>query len=137
MKKQLLGILVATIIVMGGLFVIKLSLGTRPFQNISVSEILKASVKLLPPDVEIELEQDEIEELVGILHAVIIYQEDNSYNDYEGQAVVYTITNEDGSQVTINAYNPFLVIDGKGYRTKYEPCEQLNSLGNQIRRSRG
>lgn len=116
---------------------IKLYLGTRPFQNISVSEISKASVKLLPPDVEIELEQDEIEELVGILHAVIIYQEDNSYNDYEGQAVVYTITNEDGSQVTINAYNPFLVIDGKGYRTKYEPCEQLNSLGNQIRRSRG
>lgn len=88
MKKQLLGILVATIIVMGGLFVIKLSLGTRPFQNISVSEISKASVKLLPPDVEIELEQDEIEELVGILHAVIIYQEDNSYNDYEEQRLI-------------------------------------------------
>lgn len=50
--------------------------------------ISKASVKLLPPDVEIELEQDEIEELVGFLHAVIVYQEDNSYNAYEEQRLI-------------------------------------------------
>ena len=33
----------------------------------------------------------------------------------------------DGTQTDIMAYNPFIVIDGIGYKTKYEPCEALNS----------
>ena len=32
----------------------------------------------------------------------------------------------------IMAYNPFLVIDGIGYRTKYEPCQMLNSYANRL-----
>lgn len=38
----------------------------------------------------------------------------------------------DGTQTSIMAYNPFLVIDGTGYRTKYEPCEALNSYANRL-----
>ena len=29
-------------------------------------------------------------------------------------------------------YNPFLVIDGVGYKTKYEPCEALNHYANRL-----
>lgn len=32
----------------------------------------------------------------------------------------------DGTQTEVMVYNPFLVIDGVGYKTKYEPCEALN-----------
>ena len=38
----------------------------------------------------------------------------------------------DGTQTSIMAYNPFLVIDGIGYKTKYEPCEALNSYANRL-----
>ena len=38
----------------------------------------------------------------------------------------------DGTQTEVMAYNPFLVIDGIGYKTKYEPCEALNSYANQL-----
>ena len=29
-------------------------------------------------------------------------------------------------------YNPFLIIDGVGYKTKYEPCQALNSYANEL-----
>ena len=38
----------------------------------------------------------------------------------------------DGSTTDVMAYNPFLVIDGVGYRTKYEPCEALSRYANQL-----
>ena len=38
----------------------------------------------------------------------------------------------DGTQTDIMAYNPFIVIDGIGYKTKYEPCEALNSYANEL-----
>jgi hypothetical protein len=31
------------------------------------------------------------------------------------------------------AYNPFFIIDAVGYRTKYEPCEKLNSWVNELK----
>lgn len=107
--------------------------GTRPFTALTVSEISSVSVQLLPPDTILELNDTDIEELVSILHTVVIYNKDNSYGDYNGQAVIYTITKTDGTQTVVQAYNPFLVIDGTGYKTKYEPCEKLNRLGNEIR----
>lgn len=68
-----------------------------------------------------------------ILHKVVIYKEDNAYTEYAGQGVSYEITKTDGTITRIIAYNPFVIIDGVGYKTKYEPCEQLNWLGNNIR----
>lgn len=106
--------------------------GTRPFQDLTASEISSVSVQLLPPDVALELNNTDIEKLVSVLHNVIIYNKDNSYGDYNGQAVIYTITKTDGNQTVVQAYNPFLIIDGTGYKTKYEPCEKLSQLGNEI-----
>ena len=37
-----------------------------------------------------------------------------------------------GSTIEIGAYNPFIIIDGQYYRTEYEPCEELNALGNTL-----
>lgn len=132
MKKRFSIILLLVVIILAAVFLIKPRLGSKPFQDLSVSEISKVSVELLPPDVTLDLNAGQIEKLVQILHQVVIYKKDNSYSEYSGQAVIFTITRIDGSLLTINAYNPFLIIDRIGYQTKYEPCEDLNHLANQI-----
>ncbi len=62
----------------------------------------------------------------------MIYEEDSLYTEYSGQAVIYTITMNDGTEMIINAYNPFIIIDGVAYKTKYEPCEKLVQIANQL-----
>ena len=104
--------------------------GKTPFRNLDSSEIESATVRLTPPDKTIQIMEKD--ELAGYLHDVVIYNEDNSYTEYSGQGVIFTLTMSDGTQMEIVAYNPFLVIDGVGYRTKYEPCEALNRYANRL-----
>ncbi|MCI8755064.1 MAG: hypothetical protein HFG18_00540 [Oscillospiraceae bacterium] len=132
MKKKFLIVSLLIIIILAAVFLITPVFGSKPFQNLSLSEISKVSVELVPPDVTLDLNAGQIEKLVPILQQVVIYKQDHSYAESCGQAVIFTITKTDGSLSTVQAYNPFLVIDGVGYKTKYEPCEALNQLGNQI-----
>jgi hypothetical protein len=37
-----------------------------------------------------------------------------------------------GESIEVGAYYPLIIIDGQAYKTKYEPCEQLNNIGNKI-----
>jgi hypothetical protein len=104
--------------------------GEKIYEKLSETEISYATVHLMPPDQRIQIE--DINELVGLLNDVVIYEEDNSYTQYDGQAVTFTLTMVDGSQIEIKAYNPFLVIDGVGYKTEYEPCEALNAYANRL-----
>lgn len=132
MKKKIL-ILCIVVAVIISIFIIKSSFGTKPFKSLTTDEIKEATVELLPPDVTISLNEQDISELTKILNDVVIYNKDNSYKEYDGQAVIYTIIKTDGTRITVTAYNPFLIIDGVGYKTKYEPCGALNSLANSIR----
>lgn len=133
MKKRYLTIFLLFVIIIAGIFIGKSFLGIKPFQDLSVSKISSVSVKLLPPDVIFKLTESEIEELVEILHTIIIYNEDNSYKDYAGQVVIVTITKTDGTQIEVTDFNPFFIIDGVGYKTKYEPSEKLNSWANELK----
>ena len=129
-KYIVLGFTIAIVVI--GIFSMKFFLGIKPFKNLSILDISSVSVNLLPADTNIELNRREIQELVDVLKTIIIYKKDDSYRDYAGQAVIFIIAKTDGSKITINAYNRFIIIDGSGYRTKYEPCEKLNTLGNAI-----
>lgn len=104
--------------------------GRKPYKNLEASDIVSATVHLAPPDKTIQI--TDIKELVAYLNEVVIYNEDNSYTEYDGQAVIFTLTLADGSQEEITAYNPFVVINGTGYKTKYEPCEKLNNYANGL-----
>ena len=106
--------------------------GKRPFEQLSEEDIEEVQLIVIPPGVETGLSEMEIEELVGILQDVRIYQEDNSYEEYEGQGVTFEISLGSGEKFEVMAYNPFLIINGIGYRTEYGPCEELNSLGNDV-----
>ncbi len=133
MKKRYLTIFFLAIIVIIGIFIGKSFWGTKPFQALSTSEISDISVKLSPPDVTFELTGSEMQEIVEMLHAVVIYNKDNSYRDYVGQGVIITITKTDGTQIKATAFNPFFIIDDAGYKTKYKPCEKINSWANDLR----
>lgn len=104
----------------------------RPFKDLQASDIVSATVRLTPPDKTIQI--TEIPELAAYLRDVVIYNKDDSYREYAGQGVTFTLTMSDGAEIDIMAYNPFVVIDGTGYRTKYEPCETLNSYANRLLR---
>ena len=104
--------------------------GRKPYKDLEAVQIVSAEVRLTPPDKTIRI--TEIEELADLLRGVVIYHEDNSYTEYSGQGVIFTLVMTDGTQTSIMAYNPFLVIDGVGYKTKYEPCEALNHYANML-----
>ena len=102
----------------------------KPYKDLDAAQIASARVLLTPPGETVEIE--DIQELLDILRDVVIYREDDSYTDYAGQGVVFTLIMTDGTRTEIMAYNPFLVIDGIGYRTEYEHCEALSRYANAL-----
>ena len=104
--------------------------GRKPYKDLEAAQIVSATVQLPPPGKTIQI--TETKELVDLLKDVVIYNKDNSYTEYDGQGVTFTLVMADGTQTSIMAYNPFLVIDGVGYKTKYEPCEALNHYANML-----
>lgn len=110
--------------------IIVFSSGRKPFKDMELSEIASATVWLSPPDKTILI--TDIEELINYLNDVVVYNKDNSYTESCGQGVIFTLTMADGTQTEIMAYNPFLVIDGVGYKTKYESCQARNGYANRL-----
>ena len=104
--------------------------GRKPYKNLDAAQVISAAVQLSPPDTTIQI--TETKELVNLLKDIVVYNKDNSYTEYDGQGVTFTLVMADGTQTSIMAYAPFLVIDGVGYKTKYEPCEALNQYANML-----
>ena len=106
--------------------------GRRPFKNLKAEDIFSANVRLIPPDTTIQI--TETEELVSYLREVVIYSRTDAYTaGYVGQDVTFTLNLSDGSQMQITAFYPFFIINGVGYKCKYEPCEALNNYANELR----
>ena len=105
---------------------------STPFLKLSAEDISKVTVGLYPPNTVTVLSDKQIEELVQILNRSVIYDRDDTYTQYCGQGVVYTIEKKDGEIVEVNAFNPFIIIDGEGYRTEYESCDELSAFGNRV-----
>lgn len=124
-------IIIAFICVLAlGIIVFVFSSGRKPFKGMESSEIASATVRLSPPDKTILI--TDIEELTNYLNDVVIYNKDNSFTEYSGQGVIFTLTMAEGTKTEITAFYPFLIIDGVGYKTKYEPCEALNHYANRL-----
>jgi len=131
MKKSI--IIIGCIIAIVAILVLVIKpLGEKPFKNLSDDKISEVTVKFMPPNKTISLTDDDVVRLVKILNSCVVYAKDDSYIDYNGQTVLYTITKKDGTVTEVAAFNPFLIINGVGYKTKYNPCERLSVLGNKI-----
>ena len=111
--------------------------GRKPFRDLEAADITAASVTLMPPDVTLELDEAEIKTLAELLGDLRITRPDQSYTEYAGQAVQFTVAFADGTETELTDYNPFLIIDGTGWRTAYGPCEALNRFANELLRERG
>jgi hypothetical protein len=110
--------------------------GSKPFSGLEAENIESVELLMNPPGTQETItDRKQIAQLVEILNAVTTYEEDDTYDEYAGQWVQYTLTMKDGTKKTIAAYNPFIIVDGTGYRTEYEPCEKLNALGNRLAQS--
>ncbi len=109
---------------------VMISRGKQPYKNLNASNIVSAAVHLSPPDRTVQIA--DMEELVSYLSEVTVYHEDDSYTDYCGQSVVFTLTMADGSKQEIGECNPFVIINGTGYKAKYGPCERLNRYANKL-----
>ena len=123
----------AALLLLAAILILSCSVGRRPFRDLDPGSIAAASVQLMPPDRTLPV--PDTAELAGLLQAQVIYRRDNSYKEYAGQAVLFTLELTDGTTRQVMAYNPFLVIDGVGYRCKYEPCEALNQYANDLLRN--
>ena len=107
-----------------------LTAGDRPFKDLDTAEIASADVHLIPPDKTVQI--TDTEELAEYLKDIVIYREDSSYTEYDGQGVTFTLTMQDGTQIEAAAYQPFFILNGVGYRTSYEPCETLSNYANRL-----
>lgn len=106
--------------------------GNKPYAGLESEQLSKVEMQLTPPDVRFELEAEEVEQLTPILRQLTIYRQDDSYTDYAGQTVQVTLTLQDGSTIQVVECNPFLVIDGVGFKAKEESCSQLQAFANQL-----
>lgn len=129
-KKAVFPVCLIIILIITAIIAEPQKIGRKPFAKISGADIAYATVQLLPPDKTVAL--TDLYKLADALNDIVVYEKDNSYTDYDGQAVVFTVNMTDGTKTVINAYNPFIVIDGVGYRAKYEPCERLSQLANKL-----
>lgn len=133
MKKKYIFIILVFSLVIGAIAVITFRselFGEKPFKELDAAEIESASVRLLPPDKTIQIMENK--ELAKYLQDIVIYGKDNSYTECTGQTCRFTITKKDGTQIEVTAINPFIIIDGVGYKCKYEPCEALNRYANSL-----
>lgn len=107
-------------------------LPSYPFKQLKNSDIERAFVYILPEDVYAELDNNKISELIILLNESKTYLKDDSYGEYYGQSITYTIIKKDKTKIEIKPFNPFLIIDGNGFITDYNNCEELQQLGNNI-----
>ncbi len=110
----------------------------KPFRDLKASDISAATVRLLPPNAEIPL--DETDRLAGLLRKVVVTERSapDSNNTLSGQTVIFELDLSDGSHKEIQVSYPYFVIDGISYKAEYRPCEALNSYANrQMEQNRG
>lgn len=71
MRKRIIVVCIVVIAVIS-FFIINSNIGTKPFKNLEANEIRGATVRLLPPDISLSLDHQEMISLVKMLNEVVI-----------------------------------------------------------------
>lgn len=135
MKKQkmLSGLLIAVfcliIIILTIIFYIR--------QNITKITVLSSEIDSVvltvnPPNQTINMKEEQINELVGLLNSLNLTETDDSYQDYTGQWIHFDITKTDGTHLSIAELSPFIIIDKNCYKVSYKQNDVLNEFANGI-----
>lgn len=100
--------------------------------DIDKISLVTLTVMIAPPGETVELTQEQIEEMVELMEAVVINEKDDTYNQYGGQWVQFDITYDDGRETSIAVYTPFIIINYEGYRADHKPCQALAAFAESI-----
>lgn len=131
MKKNIIWIIVIVCVLTAAVsLALFLPSENQPFENLNAADIAAATVILSPPGQTIDIQDTEM--LASLLRDVVIGKEDDTWGQYNGQWVGFTLTMTDGTQLEVGAYNPFIVIDGVGHQCEYRPCEALSNYANAL-----
>lgn len=96
------------------------------------SEIDSVVLTANPPNQTVDLKEEQIDELVDLLNNLTLKETGDSYQEYTGQWVQFDITKTNGTFLSIAELSPFIIIDGNGYKVRYEKGEFLNKFANEI-----
>lgn len=96
----------------------------NPFSALSVDDIDSVTVHYQPQDESYEIQN--IDKLVNVLREVVVYGKDESANEMNGASVTYTLKKKDGTEIVVTSLNPYILIDGVGYKAPKESCEKID-----------
>jgi len=130
MKKRSLIIVLTVLIIVSVGIMLMLFAGKKPYKDLRTPDISSATVLLQPENKTINIV--ELPELEDYLNEIVTYGKSDSYKEQNGQIITFTITMVDGSKEEIAVIGSFVVINGTGYKAKYEPCEKIINYVNRL-----
>ena len=104
----------------------------KPFRDLEAGQVVGVCVEAASSGEAVALDEQAVADFVSVLQAVKLYGEDPGYQEASGPFVTFSFALSDGTEHTVSACAPYVVIDGTGYRTDVEPCQALSSLAEQL-----
>lgn len=127
-KKLMIGL---AVLALAGVVLGRVCAGRRPLKELRAGDILRVTAECWP-DLEITLTAEETARLTPLLNGLTVYQKDMSYQEYDGDPTIFSLEKADGTVLRVFAYQPFAVIDGVGYRGKYETLCALDRFAASL-----
>ena len=105
----------------------------RPLRDLRAADITAASVTWTPPGTTVQVQ--DLQALASALQKITVYCPDDSYTQYTGQTVAFTLFMADGAQLTVteSAAKGIYGINGTGWRVQEASCRELTRLANALR----
>lgn len=134
MEKKITTIGVSCIVILIVLIMISQLWQTRPFKNLSASEVESITTSLRPAEITIELNNEQIETAISLLNEIIIYQRGYVSDATTGQVVDFVITKHNDYEINVSFLaNTTLILNNTRYRVKYKASEKLNAFANSLK----
>jgi len=134
MKKKITVIAVSCIAILIVLIMIFRLWQTRPFKNLNASEVESITISLRPPEITIELNNEQIETAISLLNEIIIYQRGYVSDATTGQVVDLLITKHNDYEINVSFLaNTTVILNNTKYRVKYKASEKLNVFANSLK----
>lgn len=132
MKIIFIGVICLLLLVI--VFILYERAAKKPYAKISREDITEVSIiygELEP----YKLTNQETDRFLELLREIIIYQRDDTYVEYNGVGCegYFCVKMKNGKELNITPGNPFFIINKKGYRTEYKPCDKLSQFHYEIR----
>lgn len=111
--------------------------GKKPYAKISREDITEVSVVFGAYE-PYKLTEQETDRFLELLREIIIYQRDDTYVEYDGVGCggYFCVKMKNGKELNLTPGNPFFIINKKGYRTEYKPCDKLSQFHDEIMEKR-